>query len=66
MKRRDVAIIGYYETKFERRSGRSIFDVAVEDVRIGMPVRARYERLTDDISLVQFAAEPSGEASPRP
>jgi acetyl-CoA acetyltransferase len=29
-RRRDVAIVGYYETKFERRSGRSIFDVAGE------------------------------------
>ncbi len=157
MKRRDIAIIGYYETKFERRSGRSIYDVAgeaasgalahaggaalvvtsaeraqqlgaravhpvgyaeitnfngddptpdvtetgfsvvysytvthlppegfagrapyvlvsvdlpegvrmlgtllgvaVEDVRTGMPVCARYERLTDDITLVQFTAE---------
>jgi hypothetical protein len=28
-----------------------------EDVRIGMPVHATYERLTDDITLVQFAAD---------
>jgi acetyl-CoA acetyltransferase len=30
MNDRDVAIVGYYETKFERRSGRSLFDVAGE------------------------------------
>ena len=30
MKRRDIAIVGFYETKFERRSGRSLFDVAGE------------------------------------
>jgi acetyl-CoA acetyltransferase len=30
VKRRDVAIVGYHETKFERRSGRSIYDVAGE------------------------------------
>jgi acetyl-CoA acetyltransferase len=30
MKRRDIAIVGYYETKLERRSGRSIYDVAGE------------------------------------
>lgn len=30
MKRRDIAIVGYHETKFERRSGRSIYDVAGE------------------------------------
>ncbi len=30
MKRRDVAIVGYHETKFERRSGRSVYDIAGE------------------------------------
>ena len=30
MKRRDVAIVGHYETKFARRSGRSILDIAGE------------------------------------
>ena len=35
----------------------TLVGVAAEDVRIGMPVHATYERLTDDITLVQFAAE---------
>jgi acetyl-CoA acetyltransferase len=30
VKSRDIAIVGYYETKFERRSGRSVYDVAGE------------------------------------
>lgn len=30
MKSRDAAIVGYYETKFERRSGRSVYDIAGE------------------------------------
>jgi uncharacterized OB-fold protein len=33
-----------------------LLDVAPDAVRIGMPVRASYERLTDDITLVQFVA----------
>jgi uncharacterized OB-fold protein len=28
-----------------------------DEVRIGMPVRATFEKLTDDITLVQFAAD---------
>jgi acetyl-CoA acetyltransferase len=30
VKQRDIAIIGYYETKLERRSGRSVYDLAGE------------------------------------
>jgi acetyl-CoA acetyltransferase len=30
VKRRDIAIVGYSETKFERRSGRSVYDIAGE------------------------------------
>lgn len=41
----------------------TLLGVAAADVRIGMPVRASYERLTDDITLVQFAAERQGGAS---
>jgi uncharacterized OB-fold protein len=40
----------------------TLLGVAAADVRIGMPVRASYERLTDDITLVQFAAERQGGA----
>jgi hypothetical protein len=35
----------------------TLLDVAPDAVRIGMPVRATYERLTDDITLLQFAAD---------
>jgi hypothetical protein len=35
----------------------TLLDVPAAEVRIGMPVRATYERLTDDITLVQFAAD---------
>jgi uncharacterized OB-fold protein len=34
----------------------TLLGVAPAEVRIGMPVRATYERLTDDITLLQFAA----------
>jgi uncharacterized OB-fold protein len=34
----------------------TLLDVAPDAVRIGMPVHASYERLTDDITLVQFVA----------
>jgi uncharacterized OB-fold protein len=37
----------------------TLLDVPAGEVRIGMPVRATYERLTDDITLVQFAADRS-------
>jgi hypothetical protein len=35
----------------------TLLGVAPGDVRIGMPVRASYEPLTDEITLVQFAPE---------
>ena len=35
----------------------TLLDVPAEQVKIGMPVRATYEQLTDDITLVQFAAD---------
>jgi uncharacterized protein len=35
----------------------TLLDVAPDAVRIGMPVRATYERLTDDITLLQFSAD---------
>ena len=38
----------------------NVVGVAPEDVRIGMPLRVTFERLTDDIALPQF--EPDGEA----
>jgi uncharacterized OB-fold protein len=34
----------------------TLLGVAPDEVRIGMAVRATYERLTDDITLLQFAA----------
>ena len=38
----------------------NVVGVAPEDVRIGMPLRVTFERLTDHIALPQF--EPDGEA----
>jgi len=35
----------------------TLLDVDPGEVRIGMPVRATYERLTDEISLVQFTPD---------
>ena len=37
----------------------NVVNVAPEDVRIGMPLRVTFERLTEDIALPQF--EPDGE-----
>ncbi len=37
-----------------RRSPLSVVGCAPEDVRIGIEVRATFERLTDEIALLQF------------
>lgn len=61
MKRRDVAIVGYYETKFQRRSGRSIFDIAGEAASGALAHAGIAKREVDGVavnSTLSGAAEP--------
>ncbi len=39
----------------------NLVGVPNERIRIGMPVRARFERVTDEVTLVRFEPDPSRE-----
>ena len=61
MKRRDIAIVGYYETKFERRSGRSVYDIAGE-AAVGALAHAGISK--DEVDGVAVNTSLSGAAEP--
>ncbi len=60
MKTRDVAIIGYYETKLERRSGRSVYDLAGE-AAAGALAHAGVEKREIDGVAVNSSLTGAGE-----
>jgi acetyl-CoA acetyltransferase len=60
MRTRDVAIIGYYETKLERRSGRSVYDLAGE-AAAGALAHAGVEKREIDGVAVNASLTGAGE-----
>jgi acetyl-CoA acetyltransferase len=60
VKKRDVAIIGYYETKLERRSGRSVYDLAGE-AAAGALAHAGIEKREIDGLAVNASLTGAGE-----
>ncbi len=60
MKKRDVAIIAYYETKLERRSGRSVYDLAGE-AAAGALAHAGIEKREVDGLAVNASLTGAGE-----
>jgi acetyl-CoA acetyltransferase len=50
-KRRDVAIAAYYETRFERRSGRSVYDVAGEAAAGALAAAGIGKREVDGVAV---------------
>ncbi len=60
MNKRDVAIVGYYETKLERRSGRSVYDLAGE-AAAGALAHAGVEKREIDGVAVNASLTGAGE-----
>jgi acetyl-CoA acetyltransferase len=60
VKQRDIAIIGYYETKLERRSGRSVYDLAGE-AAAGALAHAGVEKREIDGVAVNASLTGAGE-----
>jgi acetyl-CoA acetyltransferase len=60
VKKRDVAIVGYYETKLERRSGRSVYDLAGE-AAAGALAHAGVEKREIDGVAVNASLSAAGE-----
>jgi acetyl-CoA acetyltransferase len=60
VKKRDIAIVGYYETKLERRSGRSVYDLAGEAAS-GALAHAGVEKREIDGVAVNSSLTAAGE-----